>query len=194
MDILNAERKAEDAYTDFYSMKWLGDNDGFYFIRQSRDLKRLDLCRVDIGADSTKTVVSERMNTYVEYRNPSFNKGRFVWWSERNGWANLYLYESDGTLVRALTDGAFHIEDILAVTDTYVLASACGVEKGENPYQMHTYKISLDGSSMVKLDMDDMDVLSTASDDGKYFIANYSRVDAKPAVALFDAVRGRKVM
>ena len=46
MDILNAERKAEDAYTDFYSMKWLGDNDGFYFIRQSRDLKRLDLCRV----------------------------------------------------------------------------------------------------------------------------------------------------
>jgi dipeptidyl aminopeptidase/acylaminoacyl peptidase len=175
-------------------MKWLGDNDGFYFIRQSRDLKRLDLCRVDIGADSTKTVVSERMNTYVEYRNPSFNKGRFVWWSERNGWANLYLYESDGTLVRALTDGAFHIEDILAVTDTYVLASACGVEKGENPYQMHTYKISLDGSSMVKLDMDDMDVLSTASDDGKYFIANYSRVDAKPAVALFDAVRGRKVM
>ncbi len=194
MDILNAERKAEDAYTDFYSMKWLGDNDGFYFIRQSRDLKRLDLCRVDIGADSTKTVVSERMNTYVEYRNPSFNKGRFVWWSERNGWANLYLYESDGTLVRALTDGAFHIEDILAVTDTYVLASACGVEKEENPYQMHTYKISLDGSSMVKLDMDDMDVLSTASDDGKYFIANYSRVDAKPAVALFDAVRGRKVM
>lgn len=194
MDILNAERTAADAYTDFYSRKWLGDNDGFYLVRQSRDLKRLDLCRVDIGSDSTRTVVSERMNTYVEYRNPSFNKGRFVWWSERNGWANLYLYESDGTLVRPLTNGAFHIEDILAVTDSYVLASACGVEKGENPYQMHTYKIAIDGSSMVKLDMDDMDVLSTASDDGKYFIANYSRVDAKPAVALYDAARIRKVM
>ena len=194
MDILNAERTAADSYTDFHSMKWRGDNNGFYLVRQSRDLKRLDLCRIDIGADSTRTVISERMNTYVEYRNPFMNKGHLVWWSERNGWANLYLYESDGTLVRPITDGAFHIEDILAVTDTYVLASACGVEKGENPYQMHTYKISLDGSSMVKLDMDDMDVLSVASDDGKYFIANYSRVDAKPAVALYDATRGRKVM
>ena len=43
-----------DDYEDFISRKWLGDNDGFYILRQSRDLKRLDICRVDIGADSTR--------------------------------------------------------------------------------------------------------------------------------------------
>jgi dipeptidyl-peptidase-4 len=31
--------------------------------------------------------------------------GHFVWASERSGFRHLYLYEDDGTLVRALTDG-----------------------------------------------------------------------------------------
>ena len=190
--ILDAPRTAKDAYKEFRGGKWLGDNDHFWLVRQSRDLKRLDLCRVDVGSDSTKTVVSERMNTYVEYRSPRFLKdGRFVWWSERNGWANLYLYGADGTLQRNLTDGAFHVEDVLAVGDGYVLASACGVDKAENPYQMHTFRVPLTGGPMQQLDMTDMDVTANASDDAKYFVANYSRVDYKPASALFSAV-GRR--
>ena len=190
--ILDAPRTAKDAYNEFRGGKWLGDNDHFWLVRQSRDLKRLDLCRVDVGSDSTKTVVSERMNTYVEYRSPRFLKdGRFVWWSERNGWANLYLYGADGTLQRNLTDGAYHVEDVLAVGDGYVLASACGVDKAENPYQMHTFRVPLTGGPMQQLDMPDMDVTAIASDDAKYFVANYSRVDCKPASALFTAV-GRR--
>ena len=190
--ILDAPRTAKDEYKEFRGGKWMGDNDHFWLVRQSRDLKRLDLCRVDVGSDSTKTVLSERMNTYVEYRSPRFLKdGRFVWWSERNGWANLYLYGADGTLQRNLTDGPYHVEDVLAVGDGYVLASACGVDKAENPYQMHTFRVPLTGGPMQQLDMADMDVSADASDDAKYFVANYSRVDCKPASALFTA-QGRR--
>ena len=190
--VLDAPRTAKDAYNEFRGGKWLGDNDHFWFVRQSRDLKRLDLCRVDVGSDSTKTVVSERMNTYVEYRAPRFLKdGRFVWWSERNGWANLYLYGADGTLQRNLTEGAFHVEDVLAVGEGYLLASACGVNKAENPYQMHTFRVPLAGGAMQQLDMDDMNVDAEASDDAKFFIANYSRVDCKPASALIAATGKR---
>ena len=190
--VLDAPKTAKDAYNEFRGNKWMGDDDHFWLVRQSRDLKRLDLCRVDVGSDSTKTVVSERMNTYVEYRSPRFLKdGRFVWWSERNGWANLYLYGADGSLQRNLTEGAFHVEDALAVGDGYVLASACGVDKAENPYQMHTFRVSLAGGAMQQLDMADMDVTAVASDDAKYFIANYSRVDCKPASALVSAAGKR---
>lgn len=190
--ILDAPRTAKDEYKEFRGGKWMGDNDHFWLVRQSRDLKRLDLCRVDVGSDSTKTVLSERMNTYVEYRSPRFLKdGRFVWWSERNGWANLYLYGADGTLQRNLTDGPYHVEDVLAVGDGYVLASACGVDKAENPYQMHTFRVPLTGGPMQQLDMADMDVSADASDDARFFVANYSRVDCKPASALFTA-QGRR--
>jgi dipeptidyl aminopeptidase/acylaminoacyl peptidase len=190
--ILDAPRTAKDTYKEFRGSKWLGDNGHFWLIRQSRDLKRLDLCRVDVGADSTKTIVSERMNTYVEDRRPRFlPDGSFVWWSERNGWANLYLYGPDGTLKRNLTEGAFHVDDVLAVGDGYLLISACGVDKQENPYQMHTFRVPIAGGPMQQLDMPDMYVAAVASDDAKYFIANYSRVDYKPAVALYTATGKR---
>ena len=195
VSLQSARRTAKDNYLDFWKNEWLGDNSGFYLVRQSRDLKRLDLCWVGVDSDSTKTVISERERTYVEYRTPFLIGGgkQILHWSERNGWANIYLYNNDGTLVRNLTDGAFHVEDILGVNEKegYILLSACGVNKDENPYQMHTFRVPLTGGALQQLDMNDMDVLSTASDDAKYFVANYSRVDWTPAVALFSAAGKR---
>lgn len=195
VSLQSARRTAKDNYLDYWKNEWLGDNTGFYMVRQSRDLKRLDLCRVDVDSDSTKTIISERERTYVEYRTPFLIGGgkQILHWSERNGWANIYLYNSDGTLVRNLTEGAFHVEDILGVNEKegYILLSACGVNKDENPYQMHTFRVPLTGGALQQLDMNDMDVLSTASDDAKFFVANYSRVDWTPAVALFSATGKR---
>lgn len=189
-------RTTDDQFDEFYSSRWLGDDNGFYLTRMSRDLKRMDICYVGVDSDSTRTVISERMNTYVESRQTRLlDDGRkLIHWSERNGWANLYLYNADGTLIRNLTEGAYHVDDVLAVNEKegYVLFRACGKEKGENPYQMHVYRVSLQGGEPKMLDIPDMNIDAIASDDGKYFIANYSRVDYKPASALFDAA-GKKV-
>lgn len=189
-------RTADDQFDEFYSSRWLGDDNGFYLTRMSRDLKRMDICYVGVDSDSTRTVISERMNTYVESRQTRLLDGgrKLIHWSERNGWANLYLYNADGTLIRNLTEGAYHVDDVLAVNEKegYVLFRACGKEKGENPYQMHVYRVSLQGGEPKMLDIPDMNIDAIASDDGKYFIANYSRVDYKPASALFDAA-GKKV-
>lgn len=189
-------RTTDDQFDEFYSSRWLGDDNGFYLTRMSRDLKRMDICYVGVDSDSTRTVISERMNTYVESRQTRLLDGgrKLIHWSERNGWANLYLYNADGTLIRNLTEGAYHVDDVLAVNEEegYVLFRACGKEKGENPYQMHVYRVSLQGGEPKMLDIPDMNIDAIASDDGKYFIANYSRVDYKPASALFDAA-GKKV-
>lgn len=189
-------RTTDDQFDEFYGSRWLGDDNGFYLTRMSRDLKRMDICYVGVDSDSTRTVISERMNTYVESRQTRLlDCGRkLIHWSERNGWANLYLYNADGTLIRNLTEGAYHVDDVLAVSEKegYVLFRACGKEKGENPYQMHVYRVSLQGGEPKMLDIPDMNIDAIASDDGKYFIANYSRVDYKPASALFDAA-GKKV-
>lgn len=189
-------RTTDDQFDEFYGSRWLGDDNGFYLTRMSRDLKRMDICYVGVDSDSTRTVISERMNTYVESRQTRLLDGgrKMIHWSERNGWANLYLYNADGTLIRNLTEGAYHVDDVLAVNEKegYVLFRACGKEKAENPYQMHVYRVSLQGGEPKMLDIPDMNIDAIASDDGKYFIANYSRVDYKPASALFDAA-GKKV-
>jgi len=177
-------RKHREIYDKYRSRVWLGDNDGFWLVRGSRDLHRMDVCRLDLDADSTRTVISERMNTYIENRQIHLVGGgkQLLWWSERNGWANLYLYNADGSLVRNLTPGAYHVEDILQLNEKegYVLFSACGVNPGENPYQMHTWRVSLSGGAIRQLDMDDMNVEARVSDDGRWLVGNCSRVDYAP--------------
>ena len=76
-DILDAQHTAKDQAAEFYLEKWLGGNDHFFLLRRSRDLKRLDLCKVEVGQDSTRTLVAERMNTYVENRNPHYTAGEW---------------------------------------------------------------------------------------------------------------------
>jgi len=183
-EVATRPRKFRETYDSYRSRVWLGDNDGFWLTRGSRDLHRMDVCRVDLDADSTRTILTERMNTYVEDRQLHLIGGgrQILHWSERNGWANLYLYNADGTLVRNLTEGAYHVEDVLGVNEKegYVLFSACGVNKDENPYQMHTYRVSLQGGAIRQLDMDDMNIDASASDDARWAVGNCSRVDYAP--------------
>ena len=183
-------RKSVERYDKYRSRVWLGDNDGFYAHRISRDIKKIDYVRIDLASDSTRTIISERMNSFIEGRDLRLIKdgSQIIEWSERNGWANLYLYNSDGTLVRNLTEGAYHVSDVVQVNEKegYVVFTACGVEKGENPYHEHTYRVSLNGGPIRRLDVDDMDVVATASDDGRYYVINYSRVDCAPKSALID--------
>ena len=197
-DISMRPRKSSESYDKFRSRVWLGDNDGFWLVRGSRDLHRMDVCHIDLASDSTRTVISERMNTYVEDRQIRLLNGgkQLLWWSERNGWANLYLYNADGTLVRNLTDGAWHVEDVIEVNEKegYVLFSACGVNKDENPYQMHTWRVALSGGPMKQLDMDDMNVDATASDDGRWLVGNCSRVDYAPEAWLIGRDGKRKLL
>lgn len=195
VNLLYAKPLQGDVSLDYRPERWLGDENSFWLYRISRDIKKVDLCRVDIGADSVKTVIKERLNTYVEFRSPHILKnGNIIFWSERNGWANLYLFDKNGKLLKNLTEGAFHVEDVLSVTDNNIIFSACGVEKDENPYQMHTYSVPISGGTPKLLDIEDMDVLSYPSFDGKYIVANYSRVDYAPAVALFQTSNGKQIM
>ena len=57
------------------------------------------------------------MNTYVDVRpmQPIKNFTQFVHWSERDGWAHLYLYDNEGNVIRQLTTGEYHVEKILGV-------------------------------------------------------------------------------
>ena len=163
---------------------WLGDNNGFYFERISRDMKKIEVCYYDMNIDSTKMIVHEEMNTSIESKPiyPVNNGKQFIQWSERTGWAMLYLYNADGTLKNAITEGAFHVEDVIAVNEKEkkIYFTACGYNKGENPYYMHLYSVNFDGSSMKQIDESDMNSIFYPAANGEAFVVTSSRVDTAP--------------
>jgi dipeptidyl-peptidase-4 len=191
----NADKRNRD--DEFKPMVWLGDNTRFYFSRTSRDLKRIDICALDIATQSVSVLVEERLNTYVEIRKPYFfNNGKeFIHWSERDGWAHLYHYDVNGKLRSQITSGPWHVEDIEAVDDKTrtVYFTANGKEQEEDPYYLHLYKAGLDGSGVKLLNSGDFDHAVSLDESKRFFVDNFSRVNTTPISALYDAT-GKKIM
>ncbi len=176
---------------------WLGDANRLFVTRSSRDLHRIDICSYTIGQDTLCPIIEERMNTYIEVRPLSAVNGgkELIQWSERDGWAHLYLYDDKGTLKRRLTEGPWHVHQILKVDEKgrKVYFTGMGREKGENPYYQHLYSVSLDGGEVKLLDKGDYFHTPQVDDACRYFVDNYSRVDTIPETALYDCM-GNKIM
>jgi dipeptidyl aminopeptidase/acylaminoacyl peptidase len=186
---------------EFRPMVWLGTNEQLYLARTSRDLKKIDQCVVNTITGEVKVVVAESLNTSIEIKKPELikNGAELVEWSERDGWAHLYLYDGQGNLKNQITQGAWHVEAVIGVDETkrVVYFSANGRESvnggKEDPYYMHLYKINLDGSGLQLLNAGNFDHNFSVNDNNSYFVNTASRVNTTPVSSLHSA-DGRKLM
>ena len=176
---------------------WLGDNNRFFVTRSSRDLHRIDICSYTIGQDSIRPIIEERMNTYQEVRPlATIGDGKeLIQWSERDGWAHLYLYDGEGNLKNRITRGPWHVDQIVKVDEAkrvvYFLAN--GKDKDENPYYEHLYRVGLDGSGLQQVTPGDYFHTVSMDDNAAFVVNNYSRVNTIPRTDLMDS-NGRKLM
>lgn len=197
ISISSAPNKVNTRDDDYRPSLWLGTNEKFYFTRTSRDLKRIDVCVVDINTGNVKPLIEERMNTYVETRNLGLvnNGNELIQWSERDGWGHFYLYDGNGKLKNQITSGSYHCEDIVGIDDAkrVLYFSANGKEPNEDPYYLHLYRVNFDGSGLRLLNPGEYEHSMSQSDDKLYFVDNFSRVNTVPKSALFNA-EGRKIM
>ncbi len=176
---------------------WHGTNSKLYFTRTSRDLKKIDVCQLDITTGKVTPVINERFNTYVEViRTGLVNGGNeLIHWSERDGWGHFYLYDGAGKLKNQITSGPFHCENIVGIDEKkrVLYFTANGREDGEDPYLVHLYSIKFDGSGLTLLNKGNFDNTSSMNDANTYFVNTASRVNSNPVSALYNS-KGKKIM
>lgn len=172
--------------------RWLSDtSDKLYFTRSSRDRHKLDVCVADSETGEVKTLIEERLNTYIDtmpLRLADSGK-QILFWSERDGWGHWYLYDDTGKLLNQITQGEFTCQQIVGIDEKShtLYFDACGREPGEDPYYTHLYRVQFDGKNLKLLDPGNA-LHAAAMDDGaKYFVDNFSRVDQAPASRLCDS-------
>lgn len=191
------ENLNKDRDNEFRPSIWLGDNEKFYFSRTSRDLKRIDICTINIKTGVVTPLIDERFNTYVEVQRPGLINGgkEIIHWSERDGWGHFYLFDENGKLKNQITSGAFHCEGIVNIDqkNRVLYFTANGREAKEDPYYLHLYRINFDGTGMKLLNAGDFDHAVNMNDEAQFFIDNYSRVNTVPKSVLLDN-NGNKVM
>ncbi|HOS71831.1 MAG TPA: DPP IV N-terminal domain-containing protein [Bacteroidales bacterium] len=161
-------------------------------IRKDRTLKNLDVCMVDAETGDVKVLFSEKTWPYFnnEYSQLAvLNEGSdIIWWSERSGWGQLYLYDIHGNIKKQITDGYFVTGRINRI-DTLgrvLYLEAFGKEDGVHPYYNMKYKVSLDKGGMTLITGEPANHSMSMSKSCRYFVDTFSTVDMVPESVLRD--------
>ncbi|TAL91307.1 MAG: S9 family peptidase [Rhodanobacter sp.] len=174
-------------------VKWAPDGNTLAFVSTSRDHKHEWFRIADARTGRVRTVFEEKVPTYYESGNGAVNwrylpkSHEAIWFSERNNWGNLYLYDLDtGKLKHAITTGAGNVTGVLRVdpkTRT-VWFRGVGRTPGVNPYYRQFFKVSLDGGPLTLLTPEAADHTITLSPDGQHFVDAYSTPTMPPVTLL----------
>ena len=184
LSVYRAPRKQSNRDDEFQPSLLLSKKGKIYYSVISRDRKKFDICVADLETGKSKVLVEERFNTYIESRPLILfnNETEMLHWAERDGWAHFYLYDTNGNLKNQVTNGDYHVAGFSGLDEKTrtLYFTANGVNKNQDPYFAHTYKINLNGSGLKTLNSGDFTSRTSMSDSNKYFVSNYSRVNTIP--------------
>uniref|UniRef100_UPI00397D7FF2 DPP IV N-terminal domain-containing protein n=1 Tax=Salmonella sp. ZJHZ19_0069 TaxID=3159586 RepID=UPI00397D7FF2 len=87
--------------------KWLEDDKTLSYQWQNRSQQKLELRFYNSQSKEQKIALTETSESWINLHfDLQFlkDKKHFVWASERNGFKHLYLYRTNGKLIRQITD------------------------------------------------------------------------------------------
>jgi dipeptidyl aminopeptidase/acylaminoacyl peptidase len=184
-----------------FPIAWSLDSNRFYGLAISFGWRDGALVEVDIETGKVRNVISESSPTNLGFNSFLYDSWNVrilaasqeaVWWSERDDWGHLYLYDiATGELRRRLTSGPWLVRDIIRVDEQRreLFFTASGREAGQDPYYRHLYRVSLDGGAPVELTPEDaehtfevgVDDGQKISPSGRYVVDTYTTVDRRAA-------------
>ena len=178
--------------------RWDADNEHVTFEFNERGHKTYRVLELSARTGSLRTLIEEKNDKYINYnrqRRIDLQDGkRIVWTSERDGRNHVYLYDRlKGKLIRQVTKGEYYVRGIQHVDEKNNLLyfSACGMNKTEDPYLIHYYRIGLDGKGLVCLTPEEGSHSATFTDDMAYLIDTYSTVTIPPVTVLRSGKDGK---
>jgi dipeptidyl-peptidase-4 len=206
---------------------WSADSQTVYFIDKSVDHKTARLVASDIHTGATHVVFEESSETFVRMQHeqsiaPLFqalpDSNEFIWYSERNGWGHLYLYDlTTGQLKNPITDGVGLVRQVLHfdAERRELLLTMAARDPDRSPYYRGIYKANIDTGELTTLADGPFDYLVPCPGDigvrqavsgvidsaginslspcGEYMVYTRSRVDTIPESVLMDR-NGREIM
>lgn len=205
-------------------ISWSKDGRLAYLLAVNDGNKVAQLVELALTTGETRVVLQERSATSValshNVRSPNIrileNGAEAIWYSERDGWGHLYLYDiASGKLKHQITSGDWSVFDIVHIDedDRVIFFTAGGREPGRDPYYRHLYRKSLDGGDVVLLTPENADHEFTGtspmqsgnsppgpssdgplSPSGRYFVDTYSKVDKEAVSVLRSAINGRLIV
>jgi dipeptidyl-peptidase 4 len=179
---------------------WSPDASRLAIASVSRDHKHVWLSIADTATGTVRKLYGEAVDTQYESRTGwrvLWASNEFIWYSERDNWGQLYLYDlQTGRLKNKITGGEGPVMQIARLDEKSrtLWFGANGREKAQDPYFLHFYRVGLDGEHTLSLTPDDGTHSVQFSPSGKYLIDTFSKPDVPPTVRLRDASSGQLLL
>lgn len=102
----------------FTNLSWAPDARSLYLIELNRDQNHARLCQYSAETgELMATLFEETHPKYVEPQHPivflPWDSNKFIYQSQRDGFNHLYLYDTNGKLIKQLTEGKWLVNDLL---------------------------------------------------------------------------------
>ena len=142
---------------------WSTDSHHAFFVDTSRGSKAVRLVELDTNTGSTRVLFEEQSATFVKLRHDLSDRPHFlplpetdelIWFSERSGWAHLYLYDlTTGQLKHPITEGEWLVRDLLHFDTNHreILVQTAGRDPAISPYYRDICKINIDSGLLTPL-------------------------------------------
>lgn len=117
---LDSRREETIAENENYltNLCWSPEEDYLYIAKINREQNHMWMERYDVSDGEFDTVLFEETNPrYVEPCDPMIfvpgHPDQFLWFSLRDGYKHLYLYNTDGQLIKQVTSGSYEVEGFI---------------------------------------------------------------------------------
>ena len=176
---------------------WTLDSNHALYITVNREHTKLTLNRWTPQSGETVALVTETAVDWINeerYAAPIFLRDgdQFLWLSERDGYMHLYLYASDGTLVRRLTTGDWMIDSsawTLLTPGRPVHVDPGGttayfITTEVSPVERHIARLDIASGALRRVTPEPGFHALALSADGRYLVDQYSNVDTPPVTQI----------
>lgn len=181
--------KSGNANDYLTNLSWTPDEKYVLIAELNREQNDMYLNVYDANSGNfVRTILNEKNNAWVEPEHEAFfpnaNSNNFVWFSEKDGFQNLYYYTIEGKLIQQLTKNQFPAREIIGAnangTEIYFKAT------GANATNMLVYKVTLNGKqTLITKDEGVHNVV--VSSDGKWVFDEFSNHSTPSKSVLYDA-------
>lgn len=186
---------------EIYALQWNSDSKGITFEYNERGHKVYRVLEVSAEDGSVRSLIEEKEEKYVNYprifRHFLADGKRIIWSSERDNYNHLYMYDrATARPTHQITKGEWYVREVQYVDEEnqQIYFSANGMNKDEDPYLIHYYRIGFDGKGLTALTPEEGMHKAWYSSDYKYLVDVYSKVDQAPVAVVRSAADGKIVM
>lgn len=165
-------------------LKWIPGANTLCAYRMNRYQNFLELLNIDPKTGSSTAFYKEDSKTYVEISDDlifSEDGKEFYITSEKEGYNQIYSYNTNGKRLKKLTDGQWDVTSVYGLDDKgYIYFQAAAI----TPYQREVYKMNVRSGKLIRLTGEDGFNSASFSSDMSYFIHRYGTANSPEKVYL----------